>query len=175
MIRIVVASDSALKIGAVERAIARVCVDADVIGLRVASGVPAQPYGREETLAGASNRARAAQDLCQPDDFVVGIENGLVPHGDAVLDVAYVVVYTPSGRRIERKSIGIRVPPELVEAVLACGQARTAGDLEAERSGSDPVDPHRVWSQGVTDRESILVNVLTQALAAAVIREEGES
>lgn len=173
MIRIVVGSTSILKVRAVELAIERVGVDAKVIGVDADSGVPPQPYGREQTVEGAINRARAALKACAEGDYAVGIENGLVPSGPDVVDVAYVVVFVPSGHRLVRRSVGVPAPPEIVEAALAAKQSRTAGALEAARSGSDPADPHRVWSKGTTDRETVLVNVLYSALLSATVHEEG--
>ncbi len=175
MTRIVVGSMSPIKLRAVQLALERIGLDADVVGLEVASGVPEQPYGRQQTLEGAANRARAALEACRKGEYAIGIENGLVPSGPHVLDMAYVVIYAPPARRLVRRSLGIPVPPEVVEAALSSRPARTAGDIEAERSGADPHDPHRAWSKGMTDRETILVNVLYPALLAATVDEEGES
>ena len=175
MIRIIVGSDSVLKVRAVQLAIERVGLEAEIVGVKSKSGVPEQPYGREQTVVGATNRAKEVFSAGKGPFYAVGIENGLVPFNDRDEDIAYVLVIAPSGRRVLRRSIGIPVPPELVRAALDSKQSRTAGALEAERSGCSPADPHRVWSDGTTDRETILVNVLYSALLAATVHEEGAS
>lgn len=172
MIRIVVGSASVLKIEAVQAAIDLLGLEAEIVGVAAESGVPNQPYGREQTLEGAMNRARAAREAGK-GAYAIGIENGLVPSGDAVLDIAFVVVFDPAGRRLVRRSLGVAVPRELVEMSLQSGQRTTAGKLEADRSGCDHADPHRFWSNGQTNRKQILVKALCAVLLPATIHEEG--
>ena len=98
-----------------------------------------------------------------------------MPHGKWTGDVAYVSVIAPSGRRFVRQSTAIAAPDELVQASLASGQTVTAGALEAQRSGCDPADPHRVWSKGQANRKDILADVVADALSAAIRIEQGEA
>lgn len=171
-IRIIVGSKSALKIEAVKAAVRALALRAEVIGVEAASCAAPQPFGIEETQNGALARALAAQD----DDheaYAIGIENGLVPRGGTTYDIACVDILTPSIELHRVRSRGVPVPPELVEASWASGQRKTAGALEAERSGCDPADPHRVWSGGKTDRATLLADAVREALLAAT-RTEGE-
>ena len=85
-----VGSTNAPKIEAVRSALsAYVTGELRVSGVAVKSGVPEQPVGYAEIIAGARNRARAAYRVsCLPDDpqdspgeacdLAVGIEDGLV-------------------------------------------------------------------------------------------------
>jgi inosine/xanthosine triphosphatase len=50
--------------------------DAEVVGVDVSSGVSDQPKSLEETLTGATNRARSVFTDC---DYSVGIESGVMP------------------------------------------------------------------------------------------------
>lgn len=175
MIRVVVGSRSPIKLEAVRKAVEALGLEAEIVGADCASGVPPQPYGREQTIEGAANRARQVTGV-RGDVYAVGIENGLVPCGAGrVEDVAYVAVYAPSGRRFIRRSAGVPVPPPLVEAVLKGGQLVTAGALEAELSGCDPADPHVVWSGGKRRREEILALAAYAALLPATLSEGGAS
>jgi inosine/xanthosine triphosphatase len=72
-----VGSTNEPKLEAVRRALAPFAPRVAVAGHPVESGVPEQPVGWEEIVAGARNRARAAAS--QPCDLGVGIEDGLVP------------------------------------------------------------------------------------------------
>jgi len=174
MIRIVIGTESELKLRAAEKAVARLGIEAVILGVNVASGVPNQPFGHDQALDGARTRARRVQDLTEPDDYVVGIENGLVHVGKHTFDVGYIVVVTPENVAHHYSTAGVIVPPEIVEAAIAAGLDKTVGSLEAERSGSDPADPHKVWSKGRTDRETLLADALYAILLTATA-PEGES
>jgi len=171
-IRVIVGSKSAIKVGAVEAAVAELGLEADVIGVETDSGVSPQPFGKQETLNGALARALEAQ-ASDPEAYAVGIENGLVKEKGIAHDVAYVVVLTPKIELVCLLSRAVQVPAELAQASWDSGQNKTAGALEAQRSGCDPADPHRVWSDGKTDRKTILTDAVREALLAA-IRTEGE-
>lgn len=174
MIRIAVGSDSPLKFLAVREATAALGIEAEIFPCKAESGIPPQPYGRLQTLSGALWRADQAREA-RPDAYAIGIENGLVPHGKWTGDVAYVSVITPSGKRFVRQSTAIAVPDGLVEASLASGQTVTVGALEAKRSGCDPADPHRVWSNGQANRKDLLADAVADALSAAIRTEQGEA
>jgi inosine/xanthosine triphosphatase len=73
--RVRVGSRNGPKIAAVSDAFAAYVPGVEVLGVDVASGVPAQPIGFEEIVCGARNRAASACDDC---DLGVGIEDGLV-------------------------------------------------------------------------------------------------
>ncbi len=173
MIRIVVGSESPLKIEAVKAAVAELGLAADIVAMKTGSGVPPQPYGRQETVQGALTRALMAQGA-HPGAYAVGIENGLMPIGMQVCDVAYVVVLTPDAGLYAMPSEPVAVPDDLVVACLGADQMITAGELQAERDGGDPADPHRAWSGGKTDRATILKAAIRDTLLAATRTERGE-
>lgn len=172
MMRIVVGSASVLKLDAVHAALEMLGLEADVVSIDATSGIPPQPYGRTQTLEGAEHRAREAR-AAGKGTYAIGIENGLVPCREHVIDVAFVVVFTPDGRRLARRSIGVPVPQELVDAALASKQRKTAGSLEAERSGCSAADPHVIWSRGQTSRKAILTRAVYAALLPATLNEQG--
>jgi len=69
---VAIGSENPVKLNAVER----VVPDAESVAVAVESGVPEQPWGREETVRGASNRAGVA--LAATDaNYGVGIEGGV--------------------------------------------------------------------------------------------------
>jgi len=77
---VAIGSENPVKLNAVER----VVPDAGTVAVTVDSGVPEQPWGRDETVEGARNRAGAA--LAATDaDYGAGIEGGVaerdVPEG----------------------------------------------------------------------------------------------
>lgn len=172
MIRIVVGSKSPIKIEAVKAAANALGLEAEVVGIETASGVPSQPFGQQQTLNGALARALSAQ-ATDPEAYGIGIENGLIVEGPMMTDVAIVAVLTPAIDLVWLRSEAVPVPGDLARESWNSGQTKTAGALEAERSGCDPADPHRVWSDGRTDRMTILTAAVREALKTAT-RTEGE-
>ena len=77
--RVRVGTRNGPKLEAVRGALAALAMDPEpeVIGHAVESGVPDQPVGLQEIVAGARSRARAAYSK-GPCDLAVGIEDGLV-------------------------------------------------------------------------------------------------
>ena len=69
---VAIGSTNPVKVNAVER----VVPDAESVAVAVESGVPEQPWGREETVEGAHNRADAAL-VATDADYGVGIEGGV--------------------------------------------------------------------------------------------------
>lgn len=170
-IRVIVGSKSAIKVTAVEAAAAELGLEAEVVGIETDSRVAAQPFGLQETLNGALARALAAQDA-DPSAYAVGIENGLLNERHAMVDVACLAVLTPEIDLVCLRSEAVHVPADLARAAWASGQSVTAGALEARRSGCDPADPHRVWSEGRTDRKTILTAAVREALSIALSKGE---
>ncbi len=76
--KIVVGSTNPSKLEAVREALSMYSFlkDADVLGVEVSSGVPAQPRNMEQIVQGAINRARNAY-LQIAGDYSIGLESGL--------------------------------------------------------------------------------------------------
>lgn len=69
---------------------------AEVVGVEVESGVSAQPKSLDETIQGATNRARAAFNGC---NFSIGLESGLMAVSAAksgYMDVCVCVIFDGS-------------------------------------------------------------------------------
>ena len=94
------------KLDAVRGALSAFSMDPEpqVLGHAVESGVPDQPVGLEEIVAGARNRAHAAHAQ-GPCDLAVGIEDGLVvltEIGSEVMNIGAAVLTDG-----ERESVGL--------------------------------------------------------------------
>jgi non-canonical (house-cleaning) NTP pyrophosphatase len=84
--RVAVGSANPVKLAAARAVLARVAPEAEVVGVEVASGVPAQPWGDDETRRGALTRARrlhAGEELGHAIDAPTG-ESGTKHRGGAV-------------------------------------------------------------------------------------------
>jgi inosine/xanthosine triphosphatase len=136
------------KIGAVRSALGAYLPNVCVEGCSVASGVPEQPVGFPEIVAGARNRARAAY-RASSCELAVGIEDGLVELpgvAGEILNVGAAIV-TDGSRESLGLSSGFAYPPDCsrqaVSARLPIGElfdARFAEyrDGQAQRSTEGP-------------------------------------
>lgn len=103
-----VGSTNPAKLEAVHRALARLAPGCSVEGLAV-SGGPDQPFGDEETRAGAMTRARAALARSEAD-LAFGLEGGVIFEGDVPWLVSWVAVVTRDGRSGEASGLRMRLP-----------------------------------------------------------------
>lgn len=167
--QVVVGSTNPVKLAAVRAVMARVAPNATVYGVGVASGVPDQPWGDDETRRGAAERARQAleQDTHADADLGVGLEGGVVQEPDGGLRTcAWAVVRARDGRQGVGGSMAIPLPPEVSALVKAGSELGHAMDVVAKlvdtkrRSGAVGI-----LTAGLIDRQRAYEPLLTYALA----------
>ena len=180
---VVVGSGNPVKLSAARAAFQRVFPDAGhrVEGVVVASGVPEQPRGVDETRRGARNRAGAAADRRPEADFWIGIEGGVLEQGRAMFAFARICVR--SGDREGESATGLfRVPGPVAELVRAGVELGAADDevfgTRASKRGQGAVG---LLTGGAVDRAELYAQGVCLALAPFVHpglygrREGGES
>lgn len=101
--KIIVASKNRTKIAAVQT----VFPEATVIGQDFPSDVSSQPFGDEETLQGAINRAKHAMSL-SADGFGIGLEGGVFVLSDELYLCNWGALMTAEGKLY--KASGARIP-----------------------------------------------------------------
>jgi len=135
------------KLAAVARAFSPFARDVEVEGVDVASGVPEQPVGFDEIVAGARERARAAH-ASGPCDLAVGIEDGLVvieALGEEAVNVGAAAV-TDGDRVSIGLSSGFAYPPGC--SVPAVRERAPIGGLFDDLMGGEPADGPSARSEG---------------------------
>jgi len=118
--RVAVGSGNRPKIDAVREAFEAYFEGVEVVGVEVASGVPDQPIGWEEIVAGAMNRAERAF-AAKPCDVGVGYEDGLVGVGGTAtghVNFGCCAIFDGS-RHALGFSAGFEYPPACTEAAVA--------------------------------------------------------
>lgn len=163
---IMVGSTNPLKVGAVEdAAIAMLDGSVSVEGLDVDSGVAQQPWGDEETLTGARARADLARTAGASDCIGIGIEAGLVDHGDGSVESTSWVVAT-DGRRLGRsRAASYLLPQELAALVLGGMSLGDATDVAFSGTGlSRTVGTVGPLTGGAVERRSHYAAAVTLAL-----------
>ena len=114
---IAVGSKNPVKLAAARAVVSRLVPEITVEAVDVASGVPDQPFGDEETIRGALERARAAREKLQCD-FGVGLEGGVVEMPDGTMRTcAWAAVVSRSGRHGVGGSLAMPLPESVAEMI----------------------------------------------------------
>jgi len=192
-----VGSLSEHKIGAVRDACEQLGIDAEVVGVKAASGVPEQPV-KMEAAEGAIARARAMRRMAMDtlivenenvyqwqkrvEDFekipalYVGIENGIAPdprNRKRYFDAACVVLTTNDHVLYETWSTALEVNGEdVVRAQFRGFDKHTVASVTAERTGCDPNDATPYYTGGRVTRRELLAQAVKVVLAQWMADEE---
>ncbi|QWV73296.1 inosine/xanthosine triphosphatase [Escherichia coli O170:H18] len=102
-----------------------------IASVAVESGVPEQPFGSEETRAGARNRVANARRLLPEADFWVAIEAGI--DGDSTF--SWVVIENTS-QRGEARSATLPLPAVILEKVR---EGEALGPVMSRYTGIDEI------------------------------------
>lgn len=165
-------TESALKHRAVAAVMAREGIDVDVRGKKLESGVPEQPYSLEESLEGAKNRQEALRQLGVEADYLVTVESGLHPVGDAVYGCVAVLIEQPGGPTYTGLSIDLQYPQEVLDVVPS--QYPDVGTWAMEVKGAKEKDPYAIFTGGRRTRQDTIEDAARNALISLLVAREGE-
>ncbi|MDE1761756.1 MAG: DUF84 family protein [Candidatus Micrarchaeota archaeon] len=112
--KVYVGSKNRFKIEAVEDAMRKIGIEADVKGFETDSNVAAQPIG-EETFRGAYNRAVSVSK--EGADFSIGIESGIEKTKRGYMDFAVVHVITKERRESVATTSYFPLPKAVCELI----------------------------------------------------------
>ncbi len=165
--RVVVGSTNPVKVAAVRAVLARCAASVVVHGVAVPSGVPDQPWGDEETRAGAAGRARAAMQADASADLAVGLEGGVVREADGtVRTCAWAAVVDRDGLLSVGGSLAMPLPPAVVVLLEAGVELGLAMDQVALTSGTKHGrGAVGLLTAGLISRQAAYEPLLTYALA----------
>lgn len=172
--RIAIGSTNPVKIAAARTVLVRVAPAAEVVGVEVASGVPDQPWGDEQTIEGAVARARLALGQALAEGRVsadaalgVGIEGGVVDDGPRGLRTcAWAAVVDVEGRTGIGGSLAMPLPPAIAQRLrdgMELGHA--VDDVIAARDTKRGPGAVGVLTAGLMDRQQAYEPLVTYALA----------
>lgn len=162
---VAVGSTNPVKLGAARAVLAPLMPLARVDGAAVASGVPDQPRGDEETIRGALARARAAREA-RDADLGIGIEGGIVDDGDAMRTCAWAAVVARDGRQGVGGSLAMPLPSRVAAMIrdgveLGHAMDRVVGERDTKR-GKGAVG---ILTGGLVDRQRAYEVLIVYALA----------
>ena len=115
----VVGSKNPVKFNATKNILTKIYKDIELKSLEVDSGVSNQPFGLDETIKGAVNRAKNA--YINWADMSVGIESGLMETPSTLtgyIDLQWCAIF--DGQKITiGASSGFEYPPAVIEEVMS--------------------------------------------------------
>lgn len=138
----------------------------DVLTVAADPGVPAQPWGEEETRTGALNRARGALQLAPNARLAIGIEAGVSAEtGWPLWTFAWIVALSQDGVMGAARSATFGVPERLAAGVRS---GLELGDALDEAYGSvrakDGPGAVGILTRGLLDRPELYASAVLLAL-----------
>jgi inosine/xanthosine triphosphatase len=163
---VVVGSLNPVKVAAVRAVILRHWPQAEVWGVSVPSGVPDQPWGDDETIRGAGNRARAAQRETGAS-LAIGLEGGCVRLSDgSARTCAWAVAVDATGRESVGGSLSMPLPAAVTAELNAGAELGHAIDTVAGtvnvKHGQGAVG---ILTAGLVDRQGAYEVLVAYALS----------
>ena len=101
----------------------------------VPSGVSDQPMTSAETLRGARQRARNAQEQAPAADYWAGVEGGVEETGEGLEVFAWIVILSRDREGMARTGT-FYLPPRIAELVRDGKELGEADDIVFERTNS---------------------------------------
>lgn len=168
MKKVIVASQNPVKIEAAKRGFEQVFKGEEFVfeGVSAASGVSDQPFGAEETLRGARNRAQNACAQVPGADFYIGLEGGVEQDGEDLYAKAWVSILDANGRESHSSNGPFLLPPKVAKLVLV--DKLELSDASDEVFHTESIGTKNgvvsVLTNGVMDRTDYYVHMVVLAL-----------
>lgn len=166
--RIAVGSTNPVKVAAATAVLSGYFPGAQVEAHAVASGVPDQPFGDEQTIAGARARAQRAREVANAD-LGVGLEGGVVDGPTGMRTCAWCVIVHRDGREGVGGSLAMPLPDAVAEMIRAGEELGYAMDRFAQTRGTKHgKGAVGILTAGRIDRQAAYEVLVTYAAAPFV-------
>jgi inosine/xanthosine triphosphatase len=161
---VAVGSGNPVKLAAAKAVILTLAPHAVVTARPVPSGVPDQPFGDEETITGARERAQAAR-LAADADLGVGLEGGVVDGPAGMRSCAWCVIVDRDGREGVGGSLAMPLPAAVAAMIRDGEELGHAMDrLVAARGTKHGQGAVGILTAGRIDRQGAYEVLVTYAL-----------
>lgn len=168
---VAVGSGNPVKLAAARAVVTAYFAGAEVSARPVPSGVPDQPFGDTETIAGARERARRAREA-EDADLGVGLEGGVVDGAEGMRTCAWCVVVHRDGREGVGGSLAMPLPPAVAQMIRDGEELGFAMDKFASTRGTKHgKGAVGILTAGRIDRQRAYEVLVTYALAPFVTPE----
>lgn len=166
MKKIIIASHNPVKIEATRQGFQDMFPGEDfqIKGVSIPSGVSDQPMSSQETLTGATNRARTAQAQHPKADFWVGIEGGVEPQGDELAAFAWIVIVSANFAGKSRTGT-FYLPPQVAKLIRQGKELGEADDIVFQQSNSKQANGAiGILTSDIIDRTGLYQHAIILAL-----------
>lgn len=169
--KVAVGSKNPIKIKAVKNVFKRVFGNVKVVGVEVNSGVSHTPFGFEETMKGAINRAKKALKKAKAD-FGVGLEGGWEKTKFGAFLVGTVAIIDKEGKIGLSRESSILLPKKIV---FELEKGRELGEIMDEIQGIK--NTKQKWgaigffTKGLTNRQKAFERDILYALSRFLRKE----
>jgi inosine/xanthosine triphosphatase len=168
---VAVGSANPVKLAAATAVLAGAFAGVRVTAKAVPSGVADQPFGDEETIRGARERARAAR-LALDADLGVGLEGGVVDSPAGMRTCAWCVVVHRDGREGVGGSLAMPLPDAVAKMIRDGEELGHAMDrLVAETGTKHGKGAVGILTAGRIDRQAAYEVLVTYAIAPFLTTE----
>jgi inosine/xanthosine triphosphatase len=162
---VAIGSLNPVKIAAVRAVLTSRAPRATFTGAAVASSVPDQPFGDDDTIRGARTRAEAARRALDAD-LGVGIEGGCVDTPDGMRTCAWAAVVDRSGRVGTGGSLAMPLPEAVARLVRGGTELGHAMDaLVGQHNTKQGAGAVGILTDGIVDRQRAYETLVAYALA----------
>lgn len=162
--KIVVASKNPVKTASVKQAFSNFFNAFNIVEMDVDSGVSCQPLSDEETLRGATNRARLAKENFPDADFWVGIEGGIQKQNSIFTAFAWVVICSEN-QTGKAKTCTFELPGKVTELIENGYELGHANDLVfKEKNSKQKSGAVGLLTKNKTDRTELYKQAVILAL-----------
>lgn len=169
--KIAVGTISALKLRAVQNALNRAGIVAEITGHKVKSDVPKQPFSEKEIIVGATNRAQNSLAKGKDADYGLGIESGIALKNKKYFELAACIIVNKKGEIVgEAFSAAVETPAKVVHLIKA--NDSEAGIVAQELGGIQEKDPLLWYSGKRMTRDKILEDAIFLALTREFLNPE---
>ena len=161
-----------VKLAAARAVLGALAPAATIASVAVASTVPDQPFGDDETIRGALARASAAR-VALNADLGVGLEGGVVENADGLMRTcAWAAIVDANGRSGVGGSLAMTLPPEVAAMIrdgveLGVAMDRLVGATNTKH-GRGAVG---ILTAGIVDRQRAYEVLVAYALAPFIAAE----
>ncbi len=162
-VTIAVGSTNPVKLAAAQAILSRAFPEATFIPITVPSGVPAQPWGNEQTRLGAFNRARAAL-LETGADFGVGMEGGIIETSVGLMTCAWCAIVDGAGKVGYGGGVHMLLPPTVADILRRQGELGPIMDaLIHEQDTKQRQGAVGILTNGLTNRQAVYEQLVAMA------------
>ncbi|MEH6889253.1 DUF84 family protein [Bacillus sp. JJ864] len=154
--KVAVGSKNKVKVNAVQQ----VLTEAEIVSLSVPSHVSAQPFSDEETLQGASNRAKLALAEGKAD-IGIGLEGGVMHTNHGLFMCNWGALATKEGKLFTAGGARMKLPDEFIQPLEEGKElSEVMEDYTKQRDIRSNEGAIGIFTNNYVDRTDLFVHVV---------------